>query len=601
MKLDVSSGATTSTAIFTSTATTAYSPTTSASVTNARLTLFGGNATNSYNAIRFTNSGSFENFFGAVQSSAGTGQFVWGGYNGAAYGEWMRLDSSGNLGLGVTPSAFGSTYKAFQPNGYAAYVGDGNNGRAEILNNAYASANNVFNYYDTNSAGRYSLQLGVHAWFQAPSGTAGNAITFTQAMTLTASGNLGIGTTDPDYGSYGATERILGVTGVATNRGRLSLQNTATGTTGVAGTIAFWNGSTVLASLDINADGATNKGLYAFNTNDGTSVSERMRITNTGDVGIGTSSPAYKFEVSMNFVGENGAIIRNTNTANNSASILRLYSGTATSAIVRFPSTHAAKANELFITNVGTTSPITFATQDTERMRIDSAGLVGIGTSSPAGKLHVMKTATGGSPQNAAGNQIVMENGDSSGSADLQFLSANNGYNHIFFGDAADANIGTLLYDHNDNSMQFVTNTAERMRIGSTGNVGIGTSSPSAKLDVNGQINTTNIVSGIRNNITSTDRISVTGATTIFSIATSGSSVGASSAVVLVNGYDTGTTTNSFTDLVLFIGGQTPVVISSVNRGSPSARTYTASGGALQLAMASGTYNVANSSTEQAC
>ena len=70
---------------------------------------------------------------------------------------------------------------------------------------------------------------------------------------------------------------------------------------------------------------------------------------------------------------------------------------------------------------------------------------------------------------------------------------------------------------------------------------------------------------------------------------------------MLVNGYDTGTTTNSFTDLVLFIGGQTPVVISSVNRGSPSARTYTASGGALQLAMASGTYNVANSSTEQAC
>jgi hypothetical protein len=133
------------------------------------------------------------------------------------------------------------------------------------------------------------------------------------------------------------------------------------------------------------------------------------------------------------------------------------------------------------------------------------------------------------------------------------------------------------------------------------GRVGIGTSSPSAKLDVNGQINATNMVAGIRNNITSTDRISVAGATTIFSIATSGSSVGASSAIVLVNGYDTGTTTNSFTDLVLYIGGVTPVVVSSVNRGSPAARTYTTSGIALQLAMASGTYNVATSSTEQAC
>jgi hypothetical protein len=109
--------------------------------------------------------------------------------------ERARIDSAGNLGLGVTPSAFGSTYKAFQANGYAAYVGDGNNGRAEILNNAYASANNVFNYFDTNSAGRYSLQLGEHAWFQAASGTAGNAISFTQAMTLNTAGNLGIGTT----------------------------------------------------------------------------------------------------------------------------------------------------------------------------------------------------------------------------------------------------------------------------------------------------------------------------------------------------------------------------------------------------------------------
>jgi hypothetical protein len=115
----------------------------------------------------------------------------------------------------------------------------------------------------------------------------------------------------------------------------------------------------------------------------------------------------------------------------------------------------------------------------------------------------------------------------------------------------------------------------------------------------NGQIDG-NLGVGVRNKIASTNRISVAGATTIFSIALSGSSVGASSAVLLVNGYNTASSTNSFTDLVLFIGGVTPVVVSSVNRGSPAARTYTASGNALQLAMASGTYNVANSSTEQA-
>jgi hypothetical protein len=120
-------------------------------------------------------------------------------------------------------------------------------------------------------------------------------------------------------------------------------------------------------------------------------------------------------------------------------------------------------------------------------------------------------------------------------------------------------------------------------------------------LSATGQFSASNAVLGIRNNITSTDRISVAGATTIFSIATGGSSVGASGAVILVNGYNTASSTNSFIDLVLFIGSNTPTVLGSVNRGSPAARTYTASGNNLQLAMASGTYNVSSSSTEQAC
>ena len=106
---------------------------------------------------------------------------------------------------------------------------------------------------------------------------------------------------------------------------------------------------------------------------------------------------------------------------------------------------------------------------------------------------------------------------------------------------------------------------------------------------------------GERAFLNSTTRISVAGATTIYSIINTGSSVGASVALVLVNGYLVATPTNSFVDLVLFMPSGTPVVISSINRGSPAARTYTSSGNSLQLAMASGTYNVANSNTEQAC
>ena len=204
--------------------------------------------------------------------------------------------------------------------------------------------------------------------------------------------------------------------------------------------------------------------------------------------------------------------------------------------------------------------------------------------------------ATGSAFQFNGTNELVLNN--SGGDAQMYF-GGSSGTTRMYL---ARSGSDSLLWNVSAGAMRFGTNDTERLRITSAGNVGIGTSSPSSKLDVNGQINTTNIIAGIRNNITSTDRISVTSATTIFSIATSGSSVGASSAFLLVNGYDTGTTTNSFTDLVLFIGGQTPVVVSTVNRGSPAARTYTASGGsALALAMASGTYNVANSNIEQAC
>jgi hypothetical protein len=62
----------------------------------------------------------------------------------------------------------------------------------------YEGSSNAFNYKTTGDATTlYSQLSGAHKWFTAPSGTAGNPITFTQAMTLDASGNLGIGVTSP--------------------------------------------------------------------------------------------------------------------------------------------------------------------------------------------------------------------------------------------------------------------------------------------------------------------------------------------------------------------------------------------------------------------
>ena len=106
--------------------------------------------------------------------------------------EKARIDSSGNLGLGVTPSAW-LAYKAFQIGQDGSVFAD--SGSSEMVVGQNVRYDGSFKYITTQAAARYRVYNGTHAWFTAPSGTAGNAITFTQAMTLDASGRLGIGAT----------------------------------------------------------------------------------------------------------------------------------------------------------------------------------------------------------------------------------------------------------------------------------------------------------------------------------------------------------------------------------------------------------------------
>jgi hypothetical protein len=69
-------------------------------------------------------------------------------------------------------------------------VGQQGNGTANLMCNAFESSSNSFSYIASAGASRYNVQAGTHAWFIAPSGTAGNAISFTQALTLDANRNL---------------------------------------------------------------------------------------------------------------------------------------------------------------------------------------------------------------------------------------------------------------------------------------------------------------------------------------------------------------------------------------------------------------------------
>ena len=106
--------------------------------------------------------------------------------------EAMRLDSAGNMGLGVTPSAWGSGRRAFQMGTSPYIMGSGTS--LELLANAYFNGTNWI--YNSNGAtSYYALNAGAHTWYNAASGTAGNTISFTTAMTLDASGQLLLGAT----------------------------------------------------------------------------------------------------------------------------------------------------------------------------------------------------------------------------------------------------------------------------------------------------------------------------------------------------------------------------------------------------------------------
>ena len=113
----------------------------------------------------------------------------------------ITFDNGGNVGVGVTPSAWVSTVKALDiSSGGAVYAGSLNCGLAA---NYYLNSSGNYIYKTTAFAAGYIPNYannGSHVWFNAPSGTAGNAITFTQAMTLDASGRLLIGTTTATTG-----------------------------------------------------------------------------------------------------------------------------------------------------------------------------------------------------------------------------------------------------------------------------------------------------------------------------------------------------------------------------------------------------------------
>ena len=192
-------------------------------------------------------------------------------YNATSSAIMYQVSSSGNLGLGVTPYGWyaGSSAHVFQINNGSFYADSANS--VSLASNWGFTTGGAQQYISSSYATRYIQSSGQHIWNVAPSGTAGNAISFTQAMTLTNAGNLGIGTTSPTSISNYTTITLNGTTGSiidlqsnGTTGSRFQCDTTYPG-------LALWTAS-------------TNPMIF------GTNYTERMRIDSSGNLLVGTTS-----------------------------------------------------------------------------------------------------------------------------------------------------------------------------------------------------------------------------------------------------------------------------------------------------------------------
>jgi hypothetical protein len=101
--------------------------------------------------------------------------------------ERMRITSTGNVGIGTTPSAWGSTFRALQIGaGTAVYNNDAANGSFFVSNSFYNGSNNI--YKNDGTATAYGQISGKHSFFTAPSGTAGGTVAFVERVAITSDG-----------------------------------------------------------------------------------------------------------------------------------------------------------------------------------------------------------------------------------------------------------------------------------------------------------------------------------------------------------------------------------------------------------------------------
>jgi hypothetical protein len=264
----------------------------------------------------------------------------------------MLLDSSGNLGVGVTPSAWNSATKNIQnPAGSLFSINTTDSG---VSQNLFLDSTGTWKYVNTAAASYFAQSSGSFVWTSVGSGTAGATASLTTKMTLDSSGNLGLGVTPSAWNSGGNFQLASGKNISAGNgiglyangyfdgawkyinsvgaAGYVQSANEHiwyTAPSGTAGnTITFYSALTLSGSdtsslltmgrgfltqgTGYAGAGSSTADPYLFYTNN----TEKARITSGGDFLVGTTTLAGAAGISFQTGGTTGlALINNNNAA----------------------------------------------------------------------------------------------------------------------------------------------------------------------------------------------------------------------------------------------------------------------------------------------
>ena len=465
----------------------------------------------------FNYSGSAVDYSGYATSSisVGNGAILFStNTTNTAPTERMRLDATGTLGVGVVPSAWGTGFKVAQV-GTSSVVGNAINGAS--FNSNWYFDNATARYIDTGTATRYLQTNGTHRWFNAPSGTAGTAVTLTETVRIDTSGNFGIGISSPTYkldviGSVGATARL----------GKALITDDSPFVTGA-------NINSGTSALAIGMTGSNQ--IHFFTTN-----LERMRVTSAGDVGIGTTTPGVKLDV----VGaDNSGLQYRTSTRSigvgQISGVASLYAGSGTELAFHIGSEH---------------------------MRLTSAGNLGIGTTSPGSKLDVV------------GTTMAFRNGNlgTAGSLDVGLAVASPVSARISFGTD---NTGWQMRFAKNVSGTYT----DYVTITDGGNVGIGTVTPGVKLDINGSARIANASSLLWFNHNSTaNGPSITGSSDTLQVSSGPNGPGRGALLLLGHNNTTLQTDAGFLELKATQTGSAEAYISLSTGGSNERMRITSTG-----------------------